>query len=91
MGALDEHEHGCIHGRQQHLEQHARADADDAAAAVADALRQQAARQAQHLRDQQNEHAEPEQRHHQFDVEARPGRKQLEIVIEILEMCIRDR
>ena len=36
-----------------------------------------------HLRNQQHDHAEPEQRHHQLDVEPRPGRKQLEIVVEI--------
>ncbi len=52
--------------------------------AAADAPRQQGADQAQHLRNQQHHHAEPEQGHHEPDIESRPGGEELKIVIEVL-------
>ena len=81
--ALNQHEDRRIQRREDDFQQEACRNADDAAAAAAQAPRRQRMHQTDDLRDQQHDHAEPEQRHHQLDVESRPGRKQLEIVIEI--------
>ena len=83
MPALDQHQYRRIQRRQQGFQQDACGDADDAAAAAPNPRREQAADQPEHLGYQKNHHAEPEQRHHQLHVEPRPGRKELEIMVEV--------
>src|SRR5580692_1114143 len=83
MAGLHDHQDRGVQRRQDGFEQEARRYADDSAGAVANAARQQGANQPERFWDQQHYHAEPEERHHQRNIEPRPGWEQLKIVAEI--------
>ena len=83
MTALNHHEDRRVQRRQNGFDQEAGTHADDAARAAANPLRQQRANQPERLGDEQHDHAEPEERDHDLDIEPGPGGEQLEIVAEV--------
>src|ERR1700679_4005286 len=83
MAGLHDHQDRRVQRRKNGFEQETRRYADDAAGAAANAAREQGANQPERFWDQQHHHAEPKQRHHECNIEPRPGREQLKIVAEV--------